>query len=52
MALGMVKGLGLKKVVTGVSVNGKAYASFLYNVPDDVCLRLGALTKYEMCLMP
>jgi hypothetical protein len=37
MVLGMVKVLGLKKPVTNVSINGKSYSNFLYNIPDDVC---------------
>jgi len=37
----MIKVLGLKKSVTNVNVNGKAYSNFLYNVPDDILLIYG-----------
>ncbi len=39
MSLDIVKVLGLNKTVTNVNVNGKAYSSFLYNIPDDVCIQ-------------
>ncbi len=39
MSLDLVKVLGLNKTVTNVNVNGKAYPNFLYNIPDDVCIR-------------
>jgi hypothetical protein len=38
MALGLVKVLGVNKAVTNVNVNGKAYANYLYNIPDNVCI--------------
>ena len=38
MALGMVKVLGLNKVVTNVKINGKVHPTFLYNILDDVCI--------------
>jgi hypothetical protein len=37
MPLDTVKVLGLNKAVTGVNVNGKAYSSFLYDIPNNVC---------------
>jgi hypothetical protein len=46
MALGMVKVLGLKKTVTNVSVNGKSYLNFVYNIPDDVCTRSSSLINW------
>ncbi len=38
MALGIVKVFGLNQSVTNVSVNGKAFSNFLYNIPDHVCV--------------
>ncbi len=38
MALGTVKVFGLNQSVTNVSVNGKAFSNFLYNIPDHVCI--------------
>jgi len=34
--LGLVKVLGVNQTVTGVTVNGKSYSNFLYNIPDKV----------------
>jgi hypothetical protein len=39
MPLDTVKVLGLNKTVTNINVNGKAYPNFVYNIPDDVCIR-------------
>ncbi len=39
MPLDTVKVLGLNHTVTDVTVNGKAYSNFLYNIPDNVCIR-------------
>jgi hypothetical protein len=39
MPLDTVKVLGLKKAVTNVNVNGKAYSDFLYDIPNEVCIR-------------
>ncbi len=36
MPLDTVKVLGLDKTVVTVTVNGKAYSNFLYNIPDRV----------------
>jgi hypothetical protein len=38
MPLDTVKVLGVNKAVATVAVNGKAYSSFLYNIPDQVCI--------------
>jgi len=36
MRLEIIKILGVNNPVTSVSVNGKVYTNFLYNVPDQV----------------
>ena len=36
MRLELVKVLGVSKPVTGVTVNGKLYPNYLYNIPDQV----------------
>jgi hypothetical protein len=38
MPLDTVKVLGVTKAVTNVNVNGKAYSSFLYDIPNNVCI--------------
>ncbi|CAF3499233.1 unnamed protein product [Rotaria sp. Silwood1] len=41
MRLDIVKVLGVNKPVTGVTVNGKTYTNFLYNIPDQILLVYG-----------
>jgi hypothetical protein len=36
MRLDIIKILGVNETVTGVTINGKAYPNFLYNIPDQV----------------
>ncbi len=36
MRLDLVKILGVNKSVTNVTVNGKSYSNYLYNIPDQV----------------
>ena len=36
MVLELVQVLGVNKAVTNVTVNGKDYQQFVYNVPDQV----------------
>ncbi|CAF3436622.1 unnamed protein product, partial [Rotaria sp. Silwood2] len=36
MRLDLVKILGVNKFVTNVTVNGKIYSNFLYNIPDQI----------------
>jgi hypothetical protein len=36
MRLDLVKILGVDKPASGVTVNGKAFTKYLYNIPDQV----------------
>ncbi|CAF5189371.1 unnamed protein product, partial [Rotaria magnacalcarata] len=38
MRLDLIKILGVNKFVTSVTVNGKIYSNYLYNIPDKILL--------------